>query len=119
MPGFTQKDVEKLKGRSVVYNPTTKKFECRGSMTLHEEEVLQQAFEIKKPTSEDVLDALLSDADALQYDTFEDWAPELGYDTDSIKAKKIYEACRKTGSELKKLLGHENFEAAMYEIERL
>lgn len=32
--------------------------------------------------------------------TFEDWAASLGYDTDSRKAEKIYDACMATGDKL-------------------
>lgn len=60
---------------------------------------------VKKPTLDDVMYCLVSDSDALQYDTFEEWAGDTGYDSDSRKAEEIYNACRKIGSELKKAFG--------------
>lgn len=38
--------------------------------------------------------------------TFESWADEYGYDTDSRKAEEIYRACQKNGDRVRKLLNH-------------
>lgn len=47
------------------------------------------------PTIEDVLYCLLADASCVQYgQTFEEFCSELGYDTDSRKAEKIFNVCR-------------------------
>jgi len=45
------------------------------------------------PTLTDVLYSLVSDSDVLNYSSFEDWAENFGYDTDSRKAEDIYKAC--------------------------
>jgi hypothetical protein len=57
------------------------------------------------PAAADVFDCLVSDADAIDFDTFEDWAREYGYDTDSRKAERDYHACRKTADQLLTFLG--------------
>lgn len=45
----------------------------------------------KKPTLVDITAALLSDAETIiNTDSFEDWAANLGYDTDSRKAEETY-----------------------------
>jgi hypothetical protein len=48
---------------------------------------------IAAPKIADVLYSLFADSDVLDYDSFEDWAPNLGYDPDSRSAEKIYRAC--------------------------
>ncbi len=40
-----------------------------------------------EPLLADVLHSLVSDADAIDYPTYEEWAPNLGYDPDSRKGK--------------------------------
>mgnify|MGYP001439538122 CR=1 FL=1 len=47
----------------------------------------------REPDMTDVLENLLSDSDADGYATFEDWADDMGYDSDSRKAERIYNAC--------------------------
>lgn len=51
-----------------------------------------------KPELSDVLHSLLLDGEAFfSGSTFEDWADEYGYSSDSIKAKSIWEECDRTG----------------------
>lgn len=57
-----------------------------------------------KPHIAGVLYSLITDAEALQYGTFEEWASCCGYDADSRRAEKIYQACRKNGEKLNKIL---------------
>ena len=73
----------------------------------------------KEPTTEDVLDCLASDAGSMiNAQTFEDWASELGYDTDSRKAEKIYKACDRQKDNLERLLDG-GLESLCFETERL
>jgi hypothetical protein len=48
------------------------------------------------PAKADVFYCLLMDSDVVYFACFEDWASELGHDTDSRKAAKVYEACLQT-----------------------
>jgi len=66
-----------------------------------------------EPEVQDVLDCLLSDSDVLDRE-FEDWASDLGYDSDSRKAERIYKACLKSSGKLKAFLGEELFEQMRY-----
>ncbi len=59
------------------------------------------------PALADVLSCLVSDADALDRPTFEDWSADLGYDGDSRKAEEIYRACLETGLKLRAALGED------------
>ena len=61
-----------------------------------------------------VMACLLSDAGCVDGRTFDDFCSELGYDSDSIKAKGIYDTCVETYMVLKAALGSD-FSAA-YEI---
>lgn len=45
------------------------------------------------PKLDDVLHSLCMDASVLDADCFEEWAPEFGYDPDSIKARKLFDEC--------------------------
>lgn len=60
------------------------------------------------PDAASVLEALVMDAATIENaDTFEEWAPDLGYDPDSRKAEEIYrQACKQT-NDLRILLGGE------------
>lgn len=59
---------------------------------------------VKKITTVDVVYSLLAD---YTEDTFPDWCPNYGYDTDSVKARSTYEACLSNGETVKKLLGED------------
>lgn len=63
---------------------------------------------IPGPNLEDVLYSLLLDASVLDSPTFEDWAGEFGYDTDSRKSEKLYNACLEIALKMRALLGDEN-----------
>ncbi len=67
-----------------------------------------------KPTAGDVMNCLCSDAASIENATgFEDWASELGMDTDSRRAEAIYEQCDEQAGELRAFLGND-FEAFVW-----
>lgn len=57
------------------------------------------------PEVDSVLDCLASDAQGVDGATFENWASDYGYDTDSCKAEKIFKACQREAVNLRRLLG--------------
>jgi hypothetical protein len=57
------------------------------------------------PKADDVIYSLLSDSDAIDYPTFDDWADSMGYDKDSRKAESIYRACLYIGLKMRVALG--------------
>lgn len=61
-----------------------------------------------------VLGSLALDSSVRNNDDFEDWARDLGYDTDSRKAEAIYNACLETADEMEKLLGADGLEELLY-----
>ena len=70
------------------------------------------------PEIEDVLECLASDASTLEYclnrePSFEEWAYDLGYDTDSRKAERTYKAIKQQAKELRRLLENE-YDALLY-----
>ena len=74
----------------------------------------------KPPTLAEVLDCLASDASGVDNaQSFEDWASEYGYDTDSRKAEATYRICEKQAQELKALLGRDAYTQLLYNTERL
>jgi len=62
------------------------------------------------PDSVDVLSSLLMDAGAIDSGSFEEWARDTGYDTDSRKAESAYRACMATAVALRAALGNDTFE---------
>lgn len=54
-----------------------------------------------KPTAADVISSIAAEASACEQ-TFEDWASDLGYDNDSIKALDTYLACQKEATAMRK-----------------
>jgi hypothetical protein len=61
-----------------------------------------------EPDTAHVMSALISDADCGQYD-FEEFCADLGYDSDSIKARNTWQACKSMHQKLNQFLG-EKFE---------
>jgi hypothetical protein len=57
------------------------------------------------PKTADVVHSLIMDASVLDSGGFEDWASELGYDTDSRNAESIYRACLEIALKLRAGLG--------------
>jgi hypothetical protein len=62
------------------------------------------------PKPLDVLSSLVLDAAALDCRDFEEWASDLGYDTDSRKAEAIYRACLDIGLKMRAALGDANLQ---------
>jgi len=81
---------------------------------------LKQAKLKFRPDLADLLDCLASDASMIENArSFADWAEDLGYDSDSIKARKTYDICVEQRRDLEHLLGREQMEVLMWDIERL
>lgn len=64
-----------------------------------------------EPNPLDVIYALVMDAGVLDCGTFEEWASDLGYDSDSRKAEAIYRACLEIALKLRNGLGEDNLAA--------
>ena len=60
------------------------------------------------PNIGDVIYCLLLDSEAINYPTFENWAKEFDYNTDSRQAEEIYRQCLTIGLSLRVALGEEN-----------
>jgi len=62
----------------------------------------------REPSASDVLECLVSDASSVDCaQSFEEWASDLGYDTDSRKAEETYKNCVKAAAGVKRLLGND------------
>ncbi len=63
-----------------------------------------------RPDVMDVLASLISDAQTIENaPRFADWCAELGYDADSIKARKTFDLILEQSAELRALLGREAY----------
>lgn len=66
----------------------------------------------KAPSASEVLACLVMDAAPFSHGiSFEDWADEYGYDTDSRKAERIYKYCDEAADKLQAFLGRDLFAA--------
>ncbi len=64
-------------------------------LSVDEAHFLETRTEPIPPTLESVVECLVMDADCVRHgQTFEDFAVDMGLDTDSRKAEKTYNACR-------------------------
>lgn len=59
---------------------------------------------VGEPSVSDVLESLSLDSEALGM-VFEEWAREFGYDVDSIKASRVFHACRSAAMKCLKFFG--------------
>ena len=69
----------------------------------------EQAYQPKKPSNSDIMYALLMDSEANDY-SFSDWCDCFGYDSDSITALNIYQACENIGKNLRKVFTAEQIQ---------
>jgi hypothetical protein len=72
-----------------------------------------------RPDLESVLDCLASDASSVEGATFEDWAPDMGLDTDSRRAERTYRIIIEQANQLRALVGTPNWDSLLYDTERL
>lgn len=72
------------------------------------------------PAPWDLLDSLANDAVGVENArSFEEWASDYGYDSDSRKAEKIYNACVDIRRKLRDFLGIKDYETLLFDCERL
>ena len=73
-----------------------------------------------EPKLADVLDCLASDASGVENcaGKFDDWCGEYGYDTDSRKAERTFNICKRQAANLKRLLGPSAYETLLWNVER-
>jgi hypothetical protein len=60
---------------------------------------------LSPPEFRDVMYSLLQDSDVIDRGSFEEWAGELGFDTDSRSAERIYKECLDMALKLRNLIG--------------
>lgn len=71
------------------------------------------------PTAQDILNSVKLDSQCVEYSTFEDWAQEFGYSSDSISAKKTYDICQEQRTKLRNFLGREAYNDLIENVESL
>lgn len=57
------------------------------------------------PMPLDFIHSLVMDADVLNYSSFDDWAPDAGYNPDSRKGEAIYRACLEIALKMRNGIG--------------
>jgi hypothetical protein len=117
----------RLVGRETFPNDVTKadhwkvtfsKIRCGVPKRLTVDYYMGIGHEGEAPKTEDVLDSLAMDAQAYWLD-FDGFCDEFGYDKDSRKAEKIYNACRHNSARLERFCGDSFGLRRLMDCERL
>lgn len=88
------------------------RFHADSGVRSHALEYSMGSAHVGGPQLDDILQCLHTDAScASDCGSFESWADDFGYDSDSRKAESIYKACLKTDSDLSELFGAEVYQA--------
>lgn len=96
------------KPRATIFSDKAVRFECKhGHAALGDNDCCFTAGKAILPEFADVLHSLASEAEVLDRSSFEEWASELGYDTDSRKAEGVYRACLEIALKLRNALGED------------
>ena len=64
----------------------------------------------------EVLNCLASESSGTDQD-FADWCSDLGYDTDSREAERLYKVCLHQAGRLRRFLGDEQHERLLYHVD--
>lgn len=87
--------------------------------SIAQAEWMKAVYRPKAPDIASVLDCVASDcAGYANSRCFEDWASEYGYDVDSRKAERTYEAVREQYRQAESLLGRAALNELMFDTER-
>jgi len=107
---FSLKEVKECLTKRIKVLTKTKRAQAKAENRIEKinaQGIMPFDFEIIPPKIEDILYSLQVDSGALD-EPFKDWCSNFGYDDDSMKAKKIYEACQEMGFIYKSLpIDHE------------
>ena len=98
---------QKSKIDKFLYNNALKK-QCESGKEvrfLYKWDFVSTTTNIPTPNVADLIYCLLSDAEAINYPTYECWASEYGYDEDSRKGFDIYHQCLTIGLKLRSGFG--------------
>jgi hypothetical protein len=88
------------------------KYACENGKALRNPgSVIPTGKAIPAPELHDVMHSLVLDASALDAGSFEEWAGDFGYETDSRSAEKIYHQCMEIALRLRAMIGDAGIEA--------
>lgn len=102
VPGYSQFDRSKFHTDRIAQAAVTGKY--------HATKVGFFMKPLPAPELRDILYSLVSDSDVLETSGFEEWASNLGYNTDSRKAEATYRECVEQALRFKALVGQPNLD---------
>lgn len=110
---------------NAINNQGTRHFKCRissGALAMNGFNLYfsQGSAHTADPTAAEVLDCLASGAASVENaGSFEDWAEELGFETDSRKAEKAYKAIKRQAEQLQRIMDSDAYQTLLWNTERL
>lgn len=110
MPRAYNGNAETYKAKAIAHECETGRRAVWQSFTDGFATTSQHATQIY-PEPADVISSLVLDASVLDSGTFEQWASELGYDTDSRAAESTYRECLETALKLRAAIGEAGIDA--------
>lgn len=107
LPGYVAKYADKLMAERIMIDMRERGVWPIGGLAIFNNggmPAFPKTAPVPAPLLRDVMRSLLSDAGAIDHGSFESWAGDYGYDTDSRKAEQTYRACLDTGLALRAAL---------------
>lgn len=84
--------------------------ECETGKTHVNTQTWVKPTKLNPPSLADLVYCLVSDASAIDHPTFESWADEYGYDSDSRKGEALYRQCLEIALKLRAAIGDSGLE---------
>ena len=108
LPGYVAKYADKLMCESIMTAMRDRGVWPIDGLTIFnngQHPLNWRAAPVPAPLLRDVMYSLLADYPVIDYGSFESWASDYGYDTDSRKAEQTYRACLDNALQLRAALG--------------
>lgn len=114
-PGYSRKIPQAWDRPARYWQPLICEFECEEGFAAGPYHGWMNGFRADRkspilPDPVNVMHSLVMDSDVLNHSSFESWASDCGYDTDSRQAESIYRACLEIALKMRAAIGESGME---------